>query len=249
MLSLAISSLGKQGRERGGKSFELMIRDRLAHAPGSPLGQHDSSGQYQGAKRWLPQGFVHSPNSGWRGLRVVDKTLAVFFYRRSCTVKRIITERRCCCCMLTAATCGPRSNTFTCDCRKRDKMLRYGAAQRPVKFSRIHVPCCQSNPIERPKGHGTLVADAWSIELLIYSIKSFIDPSTDITRRYMHTEEQRDGKKVAPCNCRIKTKEMELYVEVIKISQFDTSNPDKGFTGRQKSNDFLRVPPQPARRL
>ncbi|XP_059417081.1 cysteine protease ATG4C-like [Carassius carassius] len=43
-----ISSLGKQGRERGGKSFELMIHDRLARAPGSSLGQDDSSGQYQG---------------------------------------------------------------------------------------------------------------------------------------------------------------------------------------------------------
>lgn len=140
-----------------------------------------------------PGGLVHSPNLGCRGLRVVDKTLAVFFYRRSCTGKRIITERRCCCCMLTVATCGLRSNPFTCNCRDRDKMLRYGRARRPVKFppfSRIHVPCCQSNPIAGPKGHGTLVTDAWSIELLIYSIKSFIDPSADIMRQYMHTEEK-----------------------------------------------------------
>lgn len=128
MLSLAISSLGKQGRERGGKSFELMIHDRLARALRSPLGQVDSSGQYQGAERWSrqgPGGLVHSPNSGRQGLRVVDKTLAVFYYKRSCTEKRIITERRCCRCMLTAATCGPRSNPFTRN-SIRDRMLRYG---------------------------------------------------------------------------------------------------------------------------
>lgn len=101
--------------------------------------------------------------------------------------KRIIVGRQCCCYLLTVATCshpGHPSNLPLSGPRQDAEVWKRVTF---LSFFPVRIPYCHPDPIAEPRGHGILLIDAWTIELLIYSSKSFIDPSADITLQYMHT--------------------------------------------------------------